>query len=80
MTTDQFVAVFGWGLAINLAIYALAAFMVVVFRDWMGDMHARMFRLEKADIQIRYFSYLATYKIVLIVFWLAPYIAMRIVL
>ena len=80
MTPDQLVALFGCATAINLAVYTLAAIMIVVFRDWMSAMHARMFGLDAAEIRVRYFSYLATYKILLIVFWIAPYLALRIAL
>ena len=41
MTTQHLVSALGWGTAINLAIYAMAAIMIVFLRDWMSAKNKR---------------------------------------
>ena len=68
---------FGWCLAINFAILMFSTAMILVARDKVRGIHSRMFGLSKEKIYQEYFSYLATYKVALIVFNLVPYIALK---
>lgn len=68
----------GWSLVINIAVLIYAAVMVVLFRDWVGGIHGRMFDLSKKDLDISYFNYLANYKIAIFIFNLVPYLALKI--
>ncbi len=42
-------------------------------------LHAAMFNLSEEDVSRAYFRYFAHYKLLIVVFNLAPYIALRIV-
>jgi len=48
-------------------------------RGSIGSIHASMFKLEQEDLSKAYFRYLANYKILVIVFNLVPYLALRII-
>ena len=77
LSLEQFTALFGWMLVVNLALYLLAVVAVLGLRDWIVDMHARFFGLEPALIPIQFYQYLARYKLLIIVFNLVPYLALK---
>ena len=52
--------------------------MVVVCRDWAVKIHCKMFDLDPATVPKLYFEYLAHYKVLILVFNLGPYIALRV--
>jgi hypothetical protein len=49
-------------------------------RGTISKIHGNMFGLEEAELSRAYFQYLAQYKILLFVFNLMPYLALRIML
>ena len=79
MDMTQLTAVFGWMLVINLVIYTWAALWIIFARDWITKIQARIMGVPEEDWSRLYTDYLSHYKIVLIVFNLAPYLALRIV-
>ncbi len=80
MDISQVTAVFGWMLVVNLGVYLLAAAFIVFARDWVSRLEARITGVpEEAWPQI-FVDYLSRYKIAIMVFNLAPYVALRIVM
>ena len=57
---------------------ALGVVKVLAIQNWASGVHARMFGLDEARVRLAYFQFFANYKIAIIVFNLAPYIALRI--
>ena len=72
-------AVLGWATVLNLAILALAGLGVVFAGDFLKRVHGRFYRLSGEDLDRQYFQYLANYKILIFVYNLGPYLALRIV-
>ena len=70
----------GWCTLINFGLLAITAFAILCFGQRLKRLHSRMFNMEESQLQIEYFRYLAQYKILVIVFNLVPYLALRIVL
>ena len=68
---------FGWTTVINFALLIFSSIAVVAARGAISRIHGRMFGLEPVDLSQAYFQYLAQYKIAIIVFSLAPYIALK---
>ena len=54
--------------------------MLAAMRPSISKIHGGMFGLEEADLSRAYFQYLAQYKIMVFVFNLMPYLALRIML
>lgn len=79
MDTNTLTALFGWMLAINLGVYALAAVFIVFARDWTARLEARITGVPEADWPRLFIDYLSRYKVAIMVFNLAPYLALRIV-
>ncbi len=68
---------FGWTTVINFVLLAFTTVSILAMRGWMSRMHARIFRLEPADVLRGYYQYIAQYKIAIIVFSLTPYVALK---
>jgi len=77
MTLADLTTFLGWCTAINLGIFLVAVVAIMLAGGWMSRLHAAMFGIEPAEVRRVYFSYLGTYKIVIIVFCLVPYIVLR---
>ncbi len=79
MGLEQLTAVFGWMTLINLVVYIWAAAFIVFARDWTSKLQARIMGVPVEDWPGYYVDYLSRYKLLIIVFNLAPYLALRIV-
>ena len=79
MTLENLTAFLGWCTVINFGILIVAALGIIAMRGSIGNIHASMFKLEQDDLSKAYFRYLANYKILVIVFNLVPYLALRII-
>ena len=81
MTSLETLAAFlGWCTLINMGMLIFASLAMVSMRETMTKMHTSMFGLDDADLARAYFQYLAQYKILVVVFNLVPYLALRIML
>ncbi|MGI9436522.1 MAG: DUF6868 family protein [Geminicoccaceae bacterium] len=79
MTVEQLTGFFGWCSLINIIVIVVAAFGLMLTRDWVLKIHAGMFGVDEAELPSIYFKYLAYYKIAFFVFNLVPYLALRII-
>ena len=79
LTYETLVAFFGWCSLINVGMLALATFAVVFLRGMFMPLHTKMFGARKDALSLIYLQYLAGYKIVVIVFNIVPYIALKII-
>ena len=77
MTLEQFTQFIAWATAINVGLFIVTALAVMVIGRSISQIHGRMFGLDDADIRRTYFGYLSIYKILVIVFFLVPYLALR---
>lgn len=68
----------GWCTVINGGMLILASLTVVSMRGTISGIHGRMFGLSEAIAAHEYFRYLAEYKIMIFIFNLVPYIALKI--
>ena len=79
MTLDQLTAFFGWMLVINMVIYAWSALWIIFARDFVTRMQARIMGVPEADWGMLYTDFLARYKLMIIVFNFAPWLALVII-
>ena len=79
MDMEQITAVFGWMTLINLALYMLAAAFVVIGRDWTARFEAWITGVPEEAWPKLFMDYLSRYKLMILVFNLVPYLALRIV-
>lgn len=78
MTIDTLREFFGWCAIINMGLLTFSSILLIIMRDKVSRLHAKMFTLNEQDINKEYFHYLGQYKVATLVFSIAPYIALRI--
>lgn len=77
---ETLAAFLGWCTLINMVMLMFASLLLVYMRGPISKIHGSMFGLDDTDLSRAYFQYLAQYKILIFVFNLMPYLALRIIL
>ena len=77
MTLETLTTFFGWMAVINIAYLAFATVAMIGMQSWMISVHQRMFGIDEKDLKLTYFNWAGNYKIMAMVFALAPYIALK---
>ncbi len=78
ITIEILTKFFGWCAVINIGLLMLSSISVILLRDSISRIHAKMFNLQENDLSRAYFQYLAQYKIAIIVLNIVPYFALKI--
>jgi hypothetical protein len=71
--------ILGWATVLNVGVLTFSSLLLIFAGAPIKRLHAGMFGLSEDDLSRAYFQYLAQYKIAILVFNLAPYLALRIV-
>lgn len=77
MNIETLTTLFGWMTVINIFILLFTTLAIIVMRERVVKIHAQMFGVEESELTPVYFRYLANYKLMILVFNLAPYIALK---
>ena len=77
MTIEFLTTVLGWMTVLNIGFLAITTVVLLAMQDWVTGVHARMFKMEEADVRKAYFAYLAKYKTLTLIFAVAPYLALK---
>ena len=78
ITISQLTELLGWASVINIAYLLLATLILVFMRGTMSSIHSKMLDIDEKELSSKYFDFLSIYKIVTLVFIVAPYIALKI--
>ncbi len=78
LTTETLTELLGWSCVINIALLFLTAIIVIAMRGTIASIHSSLFGVDEKDLGRAYFQYMAQYKIAIIVFNVAPYVAFKI--
>ena len=78
ITLSQLTELLGWASVINIAYLFLATFMLMVMKGPILSIHSKMFDMDEKELGAKYFDFLSHYKIMTLVFVVAPYIALKI--
>ena len=68
-----------WSLAFNYAVLLVWFFAFIFARDGLRRLHGRWFRLSDSAFDAIHYGGMAAYKIGILLFNLAPFVALRIV-
>ena len=71
-------AFLAWCTVINFGLLIIATISLTLMRGFVTRIHASMFGLSEQQVSEQYFQYLAQFKIAVLIFNLAPYLALRI--
>ncbi len=80
MNIEQLQTFLGWNLVIHIGMLLLVFLFTTLGRSWMLKMHQSMFGLAEDQLLKIYFYFIATYKMLTIVFVLTPYLVIRFLL
>lgn len=77
ITLAALTKILGWSLVVNFSLLIFSTVMFFVAKDKILTLQQKVSGLSKADINLIYYQFLAFYKVLIIVFNLAPYLALR---
>lgn len=77
MTTEQMVEIFKYMTLLNILILVLSVGMVVLLRNTICRLHGALFGLKEEMVGVVLYGFLGVYKLLILVFNLVPYIALR---
>lgn len=78
MALTELTTFFGWNLLTNTAILILAFGLLTLGRNRVIALHARYFGVSETELPRIYLTFLGQYKLLIVVFNLAPYLALSI--
>ena len=70
---------FKWCTIINVALFILSAIMFIAAPDFIYNWHGQLFHMPREAFDMVLYSFLGLYKVVILVFNLVPYVALRII-
>ncbi|MDG1307126.1 MAG: hypothetical protein P8P22_03170 [Porticoccaceae bacterium] len=80
ITLQQLTAFLGWCAAINAGILIFSTLMLMLTNRFVIGLHSRLFQVDPVSLPKLYFAWLGNYKILIIMFNLVPYLALRLIL
>ena len=78
-TISQLTELLGWVSILNIGMLIFASIAVVTMKSTITSMHSKMFAIPEQKLALIYFKYLANYKMLSLIFIVAPYIALKII-
>jgi len=76
MDLEVLKAFFFWWFIIDMAVYLFSVIMVLLLKDWMSGLHTKLFGISETVAKEVIYRYIATFKIMVIVFNFSPWIAL----
>lgn len=78
MTITELTTFFGWMSIVNIALLIFYVLVLTTCRGGIQKLHAKIFGVSVDVLPTMYMEFLGRYKILIIFFNLAPYLALRI--
>ena len=79
MDIDSITAFFMWCTILNVALLLLSSLLCLCAGDWVYRIHSKWFSISRETFNVVIYSFIALYKLLVIVFILIPYMALVIV-
>jgi hypothetical protein len=77
MTLENLILFLGWCSVINIGLLLLTSLILILINNTLAKWHATLFNIDENLVRNRYFQYLSQYKILIIVFNIVPYFALK---
>ena len=77
MNMTQWTSFLGYCLILNYAILIIWFFFFVFIKNFIKKLHLQWFKLSDTQFDAIHYSAMAVYKILILVFNLVPYIALK---
>jgi hypothetical protein len=76
MHINEITTFFGWCTVINFSVYMFSALAIIVFKRFTTKLHSKIMDIDAKTLPSLYFNYLGNYKLAIVIFNIAPYIAL----
>ena len=70
---------FMWCTILNVALLLLSSLMCICAGDWAYQIQSKLFSISRETFNVVIYSFIALYKLLVMVFILIPYIALLII-
>ncbi|WP_369122886.1 DUF6868 family protein [Marinomonas transparens] len=79
MLDINFLTIFlGWCSIINVGVLIFSFLFISVFRNLVINIHSGLMGVKPSELPQLYFHYMSMYKIIIVVFNIVPYFAIKI--
>lgn len=79
MSIEMLIKFLGWSAVINIGLLFWWGLIIVFAHDWTYRVHSKWFYLSKERFDAIHYGGMAFYKLSIILFYVAPYLALRII-
>ncbi len=79
LNIQSLTAFFKWCSIINIGLFAVSVIMILAASDFIYAMHGPWFHLPREAFDVTIYALMGAYKIVILVFNLVPYVALRMI-
>jgi hypothetical protein len=79
VTIEEIRSFLGWCTVLDYGVLLVWALMFLFAHDWMRELHGRWFAIPEDRFDTLHYGLMGAYKLLLIVFNLAPWLALHIV-
>lgn len=80
MTITSLITFLGWCSVINLFLLLFATLFLIFAGKFAANFHSKLFAMEPEKLSVLYVTYLSNYKVLIIIFNLVPYWALKLML
>lgn len=77
MNINDVILFLGWCTVINLAILMITSIALFTFKGFIVSVHSKLTGVSITELPPLYFSYMANFKLAIILFNLTPYISLK---
>lgn len=78
MTLQELTTLLGWCTVINFGLLTFIALCLFAMRGWVKGIHSSMYGVPADQLEVIYFNYMANYKLLIFIFNLVPWAALKI--
>ena len=79
MSLEQLTDLFQWMTIINIGLLALSAMLIMILKNLVCKMHAKLFGISQDTVGIIAYGYLGVFKVFVIVFNIVPYLSLLLI-
>ena len=78
MSIDEIITFLGWCTVINMGMLVFVAVFLFLFQGFAIKLHSKLSGVDASTLPTLYFSYMANYKIGILLLNFVPYVALKI--
>lgn len=79
MNLEQLTEFFRWMTVINVSLLLLSTGLVILLKGIMCRFHGQLFGVKEESVAVTVYGYLGLYKVLVILFCIAPYISLLLI-